>query len=113
MFESPSEGCINCSAGTAPGTGDAPTVVCKARGYGSVGCDCEFEKECAMSDDSSQKCCGTGEDYCGEEWSKEDKGSEWFDTCHDLDSIRITPGCSFERGWGAHQYNFGYFMIVN
>ena len=36
-------------------------------------------------------CCG----HCGP-WQADASGQAWHDTCHNLDIVRVTPGCSFE-----------------
>ena len=73
--------------------GQAPPE-CSARGYESVGCNCDPSSVCSPWG-SDQECCGEDGGYCGSEWVSTD-ASAWIDTCHKLDFIRVSEGCGVE-----------------
>ena len=90
---------------------EEPTSRCEAWGYES-----ENELECygsirEMVDDPShacwaelsekETCCG----YCGP-WTASADGTEWVDTCRNLDIIRVTPGCGYEIEANGRRYTY-------
>ena len=90
---------------------EEPTSRCEAWGYES-----ENELECygsirEMVDDPShacwaelsekETCCG----YCGP-WTASADGTEWVDTCRNLDIIRVTPGCGYEIEAHGQRYTY-------
>ena len=90
---------------------EEPTSRCEAWGYGS-----ENELECygnirGMVDNPSHACwaelsekptcCG----YCGP-WTASADGTEWVDTCRNLDIIRVTPGCGYEIEANGQRYTY-------
>ena len=77
---------------------------CSVRVYGSSGCNCDIDTDCSVYGDSSyEKCCGTGQGFCGEY-----SGDGWIDICHSSDILRLPPGCSIElateSGGGGYTY---------
>ena len=82
----------------------APILPCRARGYQSAGCsNCAPTSTCSVwgSNSGGGSCCGTGEGYCGSEWSTTDE-SQWISTCSGLDFIRLWPGCGVEVATGGN-----------
>ena len=90
---------------------EEPTSRCEAWGYES-----ENELECygnirEMVDNPShacwaelsekETCCG----YCGP-WTASADGTEWVDTCRNLDIIRVTPGCGYEIEAYGQRYTY-------
>ena len=62
---------------------------CSVRVYGSGGCGCDIDTDCSVYGDSSyEKCCGTGQGFCGEY-----SGDGWIDICHGSDVFRLPSGC--------------------
>ena len=83
------------------GSGPAASGECEAWGYGRedqlscywriTGMAADPSHECWAELTGQPLCCG----YCGP-WRSSADGSQWVDTCTDLDIIRVTPGCSYE-----------------
>ncbi|EOD39078.1 hypothetical protein EMIHUDRAFT_223963 [Emiliania huxleyi CCMP1516] len=89
---------------------------CVARGYESVGCNCDPASECSpWGSSSGGDCCGDDGGYCGSEWVSTD-ASTWIDTCTELDFIRVSPGCGVEvateTGGGGETFTYDSSVLV-